>query len=530
MRRWTLIFFLTTVLCRVTSGIEPALLSGEQRIALFESLHPRSLNEMAAFAELFPESREGKVAQRQVWTLLSGVASEEPPPEWPADLVHRMVNRFVLPQADPPPILTVEQRTALARLRHRLHHLSLKGRGATTEEEVLALPPEEIDLARGLLLAQGAPLEVIEGYEQCLDLMALQVMAQLPEHPAPLEILRALNHYIFVQQRFRFPPHSRMALEVDQWTLLSQVMDRRKGVCQGVSQLYLCLAQRLGLPLEVITPPGHIYVRYHDGDLIWNIETTAHGIHLPTHAYLGLNTKDLSIHTLREVVGMSLFNAAAVPLYRNQPEAAVALYQHARRYMGEDPTLLHNLGSALFAAGQATQAKEILEPLRHLSTCEHVIPSSLIGEILDGHADAEALALLREQNDASHAVLREYAQKLLRTLERCPHFLSMRTQLAYTYLQMGRLGDALTHLRCAYDAGSRDLYLLYLLTEVDLARLDVAHAAQHVQELRALLTGAGHLPPILERLEERILRMGGELSLETIAGGTSRGLDHVGEV
>ena len=60
--------------------------------------------------------------------------------------------------------------------------------------------------------------------------------------------------------------------------------------------------------MEIITPPGHIYVRYHDGDKIINVETTARGIHLDCKEYLGIDTRSLQVRTLKEVIGMVAFN------------------------------------------------------------------------------------------------------------------------------------------------------------------------------------------------------------------------------
>src|SRR5205807_1806234 len=86
----------------------------------------------------------------------------------------------------------------------------------------------------------------------------------------------------------------------------------RQGVCLGVSILYLCLAQRLDLDLEIITPPGHIYLRYPGKEQMINIETTARGINLPSDTYLGINTRKLEKRTLKEVIGMAFFNQASV--------------------------------------------------------------------------------------------------------------------------------------------------------------------------------------------------------------------------
>ena len=104
--------------------------------------------------------------------------------------------------------------------------------------------------------------EEIRQYEASLDLMALQVLARLPENPTPEDKIAEINRFIFQEMQFRFPPHSLYAKDVDLYTFLPSVLDGREGVCLGVSILYLCIAQRLELPLDIITPPGHIYISY----------------------------------------------------------------------------------------------------------------------------------------------------------------------------------------------------------------------------------------------------------------------------
>ena len=99
------------------------------------------------------------------------------------------------------------------------------------------------------------------------------------------------------------------------------MLDSRRGVCLGVSILYLCLAQRLGVELEAITPPGHIYVRHvaPDGEIV-NIETTARGIDVPSEMYLGMETRKLQKRDIRQVIGLAFMNQAAVSWHRNDPE------------------------------------------------------------------------------------------------------------------------------------------------------------------------------------------------------------------
>src|SRR6202044_1243325 len=121
----------------------------------------------------------------------------------------------------------------------------------------------------------------------------------------PQQKIDAINSFIFEEMGFRFPPHSRYAKDIDIYTFLPSVLDSRRGVCLGVSILYLCLAQRLGLNLEMITPPGHIYIRYHEGENIINIETTCRGIHMDSEDYLGINTRCLQMRNIKEVIGLA---------------------------------------------------------------------------------------------------------------------------------------------------------------------------------------------------------------------------------
>lgn len=486
--------------------------------ALYESLTPRCISDQAAFAELFPDHPLGAQASHRVWQLLAGADAGDPPPVWPELQVQRLVNRFVSPTAEGPPELGPDHQMVLSRLGKPLGHHRLKGSQARSEAELQALAPDEIDLARALLLVQNLPIEQIKAYERCLDLMALQVMALLPSHPQELDKLRALNTFIFVDQRFRFPPKGRMTVDIDQWTLLSEVLDSRRGVCLGVSQLYLCLAQRLELPLEIITPPGHIYVRWASEGLHWNIETTAHGVHLPTHHYLGLTTKDLQPRNLREVIGMSLYNAAAVPLHKGRFQEAVSLYEHAAAYMEDDYTLQHARGIALFCSGRVAEAKRLLEPLRGVTKPEQVIASHLVDEILDDQVTPEVLKESFKLVDPVKEELEQHRIALERGLRACPKFFYGYQDLAHVYLQLNRPAEAMGVLQKAYQRGDRGAFILYLLTELALSRYDLPAAAHYFIDLEQVMQQADHRPPLIRELRLRLQKIGAPVA--SLAVGT----------
>src|SRR4029079_11872384 len=138
-----------------------------------------------------------------------------------------------------------------------------------------------------------------KAYEAAVDLMSLQILALLQEKAKDhKELIRGINEFIFEEMRFRFPPHSLYSQSIDEYTFLPSVLESRRGVCLGVSILYLCIAQRLNLAIEMITPPGHIYVRYRNDDTIINIETTARGIHVDCEEYLSVNLCALQKRTI----------------------------------------------------------------------------------------------------------------------------------------------------------------------------------------------------------------------------------------
>ena len=157
--------------------------------------------------------------------------------------------------------------------------------------------------------------------------------------------------------QFRFPPHSLYAKDIDLYTFLPSVLDSRKGVCLGVSILYLCLAQRIDLPLEIITPPGHIYVRYRNKESITNIETTARGINLPSDTYLGINTRKLMQRTIKEVIGMAFVNQASAVWGKEDYLTTVSLYEKSALYLPDDPLLKMFLGFNYLFIGKKRKEK-----------------------------------------------------------------------------------------------------------------------------------------------------------------------------
>ena len=371
--------------------------------ALYSTLDPTSVAQHFAFYELYPKAPEGKEALRVAWKLLSGGATSSDP-------------EMILPTLDPKPLinfvnrssqtsfqmLSEEQLDVVGKLSKHLLNRKLKGFQAWSQKELLELPLEEIDLARGLMLVEmdGDPdlRNKVRSYEANIDLMALQISARLPEDASPREKIRAMNDYIFSEMRFRFPPHSLHAKDIDIYTFLPSVLDGRRGVCLGVSILYLCLAQRPGLDLEIITPPGHIYIRYQgpDGEII-NIETTARGIDIPSERYLGMETRKLQTRNIQEVIGLAFMNQAAVMWHRENPEKAIQLYEKAQPYLREDYLLNMFLGFNYLFVGRTEEGRELLEKIDGVVPDHSINHDTVTEDYLKGRMDADAIQAIYSQ-------------------------------------------------------------------------------------------------------------------------------------
>ncbi len=363
--------FLVLMLCTWTIPAISFAHSDAKIKTLYNSLDPTSLTQHLAFYELYSFHELGQRALKDVYQILNG----EPvaPQDWISDhyifpspsIIQDLMTLMNKPLDKEYTLLNRETQEALLKLSNRLPHSILKGHYVWSEQEVLALPIEEIDLARGLFLSQfGENKARIQLYESLIDLMALQILARLPLEASPEEKIKVINAFIFDEMGFRFPPQSLYTKNIDSYTFLPSVLDSRRGVCLGVSILYLCLAQRLSLPLEIMTPPGHIYLRYHTENQEVNIETTARGIHIDSSEYLSVNTHSLQKRTIREVIGMAHFNQASVYWQNHDYTKALTAYQRAGLYLQSDPLLKELMGYILILNGNQEEGENILKKFK----------------------------------------------------------------------------------------------------------------------------------------------------------------------
>lgn len=477
-----------------------------QLSALYSTLDPTSVSQHFAFYELYPETFEGRSALNHAWELLAGGCGSACDPNLvlptlDAKPIIALVNR----SSQDMPLLAEPQLAAIEKLAGHLPNRKLKGSQIWTVSELLALPPEQVDLARGLLVADLGENEKIKirSYEASLDLMALQILARLRPDATPLEKIRTINDYIFSELRFRFPPHSLMAKEIDKYSLLPSVIDNRLGVCLGVSILYLSLAQRLDLPLETITPPGHIYVRYKD---IVNIETTARGVDVPSERYLSLETRKLQQRNIKEVIGLAFMNQAAVSWHTEDPKTAITLYEKGLQFLPGDPLYQTFLAYQYLLIGEKDKGRKLLQSLQH-HTFDHLVSKDTVADdYLAGRASVEGIrAIYREVDETRDSILRKQ-KELEEITTKYPKFRAGIFHLAITHLQLGREKEALPILERYITLDKENPTVCYYLSALHLSRLNYNAAWKYLKMTESLVHAKDHHPRVLDELRTTLLR------------------------
>lgn len=463
---------------------------------LYNSLNPRSIPEHLAFYELYPQSEEGKEALNWAWQLISGKKRDAYESENLTTLSPSVVSSLIalVSRGSEAKIPLLPERALLV-IDEAASHLSnrrLKGHVAKSESELASLPIEEIDLARGLFLAQlndnsNSSWEECLSYEAMIDLMALQILTRISLDDPPEQKIREMNRFIFDEMGFRFPPHSLYAKDVDLYTFLPSVLDRRRGVCLGVSILYLCLAQRLNLPLEIVTPPGHIYVRYNDGKKVINIETTARGIHIDSEEYLGIDMPYLQMRNIKEVIGCAYFNEASVYLQKEQYEKSLACYLKAQKYLPQDALLTELMAYNNLFLGNIEEGTKLLKEALSMPEAELFCQESAARDFLAGKVDVEGIKTVFLPVDETRESIIKKRQEIEAVVKSHPEFCSGYFNLAVTWLQLHRHGEALEALEKYHALNKKDAKAEYYLTVLHATRLNYPKAWEHLHLLEKLL-------------------------------------------
>jgi len=134
-----------------------------------------------------------------------------------------------------------------------------------TIEKLLNRPDQEINLARAALMIARMeyPALNIDDYLSKIQLIAKEINNRLPEDANAAEILKQLNHVLFVEKGYE---GNTISYYDPRNSFLNDVIDRKLGIPISLSILYIEVGQALGLPLIGVSFPGHFLVKLEISD------------------------------------------------------------------------------------------------------------------------------------------------------------------------------------------------------------------------------------------------------------------------
>lgn len=486
--------------------------------AIYSSLDPKSISDNLTFYKLYPNTKFGKKAYSRALKLLTQGRQASFNTDLPIIDISVLVNMV---QKNPlEDISEISEKTleSIEKIAKGLGNRSFLGNTIWTKKELLELDPEDIDLSRALFLTEFdydlTKKNLIRYYEASIDLMALQILARLPKNASDKQKIRKINDFIFHEMQFRFPPHSLYAKNIDTYTFLPSVIDNRKGVCLGVSLLYQCIAQRLKLKLQSITPPGHIYVRYVKGNRTINIETTARGIDLPTEQYLGIETLELQERNMKELIGLAFMNQASVYWQKKDFTKAVSLYEKALLFIKDDSLLQELYAYNLLFIGDS-KGKTILESLKNRPKRFLLSEQNILSDYLEGKVGTDGIKAIFMHVDETRESIQNKLATLQKTIEKYPFFKAGLLQLASTHLQLLEDKKALKILKKYFSFCPDEPIINYYLSIIHQERLDYNKSWYHFHLLDLCLKNHNLSPKPLRNYKRMLMQKAPLFSLHS---------------
>lgn len=461
----------------------------------YESIDPNSIGQNLAFWELHKETPNGQKALKQAQKLIGGGAE----------------NGFVFPAkidsivaalsgSETSPTEEFDQATAemLEKSLSFLPNRKLKGSSLDDPEKLFKECPEsEIDLAHALLLVQYGSKEIKKrkNLEVTLDLLAAQVIARIGQNSLSDEKIEAINKLLFFDLGFRFPPKSVSEKAIEHYTFLPEVLESRRGVCLGTSIIYYALAQRLGLPLDIYTPPGHIFLAHVDRA----IETTARGISIPMEDYLTPYMKKITKRSLKEVIGLVFMNEASQLLQKGSWQKAADLYEKACQFMPQDPLIKELLGCCYFLLDRQKEAFSQLQEAEKLPR-DWLAQYDLASDILQKRATKECLEAVLIAPDETRKSLLEKEANLKKALDKAPQFQSGYFMLAMTLIELGHKKEATHYLEKLIELNPCHFAAHLVLCQLFHEQFDQKKADFHFQQAKLLSQKSGLCQKPLEKI------------------------------
>jgi tetratricopeptide (TPR) repeat protein len=346
---------------------------------------------------------------------------------------------------------------------------------ARSIEQVLRLRESEVDLATAALIVSENWSDMVNGrgYITTLDNMAMEIRERLDKKGIETDyrVIPEINKYLFDELGFQALSEANDPNSL----FLHTVLDERRGYCLSLSVLYLSLAERLGLPMYGVVVPGHFFVRYDDGSMQFNIETTGNGgtatdeqyiekfnvpkasrdsIYLKNlnkiqtlgcffnnlgNSYDKIGDIDSALKAYKKAVDInpslseSRVNVGNIYLKQGEINKAIREYQKALRINANDATTHNNLGNAYTEQGRLGFA---------VSSYQRAI--NLDPEFIDSY---KGLAIAYNKQERYTAAI----TTLKRAIAIAPKDANCYSQMGQSYKNMDSFNKAISYFNKALD-------------------------------------------------------------------------------
>ena len=236
--------------------------------------------------------------------------------------------------------------------------------GVDLPGELALLPDGEIPLPKTLVRISSREGETLSGMpvdpaavEKEIDRLAERIRPALQDRSDPRGVISSLNRILFVEEGFTYD----YVPENPDNYLLDRVIARKRGNCLGLTALYLMLGERLSLPLRGVYVPSHIFVRYEDGNVRFNIEMGEKGAEWEDGRYLrefrlAGGWPYLRSLGRKEMIAVYLKSIGATYSRKKRDDEALRLYREAALLYPALPDIHFNIGVSYHKRGMIDEA------------------------------------------------------------------------------------------------------------------------------------------------------------------------------
>lgn len=210
--------------------------------------------------------------------------------------------------------------------------------------------------------------------------LAVVLKERLAAAAGDREKLEAISDFIYQEAGFKFDEEANAAAarrainsfyrESGNYESWPQLLSRRRGICAGLSALYMALAEEAGIMLYPVFAPGHVYLRYEKNGERINIETTLGGKFMEDEYYLKTAPEN-GLNCYRQTMGRAAIAAALCSNLGSHYDSlgrrkeALALHEISAKLLPRLPEARANLSAAYLKAGMPGEAEaEAKEALR----------------------------------------------------------------------------------------------------------------------------------------------------------------------